>query len=295
MPGVAAVLDALDAAGVATCVASSGLHQRIRMTLTRVGLIDRFGDRLFSAEDVGIGKPAPDLFLHAAATVGVEPVRCAVVEDAPAGIQAAAAAGMVSFGYTGLTPASLPVGGHRRHLLAHGSPERTAPRPLGSPTMLAAKILAVIAGIARGGVGAVVGHPHGGGATRRVGVAQPQGLHRGARAVRVRRSPHALVRGLRPDHGPVRADLADRAAGRVGPHHPGGVRADVLGVRRDAPGARPSSPAARPSRPSGSPDRAGSAPTSCASPRPPSGCSSSPCSSATSRRSTAPSRGGRRR
>jgi HAD superfamily hydrolase (TIGR01509 family) len=104
VPGVAAVLDDLDQAGVSTCVASSGLHQRIRVTLTRVGLIDRFGDRLFSAEDVGVGKPAPDLFLHAAASVGVEPERCAVVEDAPAGIQAAAAAGMVSFGYTGLTP-----------------------------------------------------------------------------------------------------------------------------------------------------------------------------------------------
>ncbi len=110
VPGVAAVLDALDAAGVTTCVASSGLHQRIRMTLTRVGLIDRFGDRLFSAEDVGIGKPAPDLFLHAAATVGVAPERCAVVEDAPAGIEAAAAAGMLSFGYTGLTPAAYLAG-----------------------------------------------------------------------------------------------------------------------------------------------------------------------------------------
>ena len=110
VPGVADVLDALDRAGIATCVASSGLHQRIRMTLTRVGLIDRFGDRLFSAEDVGVGKPEPDLFLHAAATVGVPPERCAVVEDAPAGIEAAAAAGMISFGYTGLTPAAFLVG-----------------------------------------------------------------------------------------------------------------------------------------------------------------------------------------
>ncbi|MGZ4681574.1 MAG: HAD family hydrolase [Acidimicrobiales bacterium] len=106
VPGVVTVLDALDRAGISTCVASSGLHQRIRMTLTRVGLIERFGDRLFSAEDVGIGKPAPDLFLHAAAVVGVHPDRCAVIEDAPAGIEAAAAAGMVSFGYTGLTPAA---------------------------------------------------------------------------------------------------------------------------------------------------------------------------------------------
>jgi HAD superfamily hydrolase (TIGR01509 family) len=105
VPGVASVLDDLELAGVQTCVASSGLHERIRTTLTRAGLIDRFGGRLFSAEDVGVGKPAPDLFLHAAARVGVDPDRCAVVEDAPAGIQAAAAAGMVSFGFTGLTPA----------------------------------------------------------------------------------------------------------------------------------------------------------------------------------------------
>ena len=85
-----------------------------------MGLIKSFGDRLFSAEDVGVGKPAPDLFLHTAASVGVEPERCAVVEDAPAGIQAAAAAGMVSFGYTGADTGALPGRRHRRHLLPHG-------------------------------------------------------------------------------------------------------------------------------------------------------------------------------
>jgi HAD superfamily hydrolase (TIGR01509 family) len=110
IPGVAAVLDRLDAAGVATCVASSGIHQRIRITLTTAGLIDRFDGRLFSAEDVGRGKPAPDLFLHAAATLGVEPSRCAVVEDAPAGVEAANAAGMVAFGYAALTPRPLLAG-----------------------------------------------------------------------------------------------------------------------------------------------------------------------------------------
>ena len=108
--GIAAVLDDLDRAGIPMCVASSGLHQRIRLTLTRAGLIDRFGDRLFSAEDVGVGKPAPDLFLHAAAVLGVAPERCAVIEDAPAGIEAAAAAGMTSFGYTALTPPPFLVG-----------------------------------------------------------------------------------------------------------------------------------------------------------------------------------------
>jgi HAD superfamily hydrolase (TIGR01509 family) len=102
--GVAAVLDALDDAGVLTCVASSAIHLRIRITLTTAGLIDRFGGRLFSAEDVGRGKPAPDLFLHAAATLGIEPGRCAVVEDAPAGVEAANAAGMTAFAYGALTP-----------------------------------------------------------------------------------------------------------------------------------------------------------------------------------------------
>ena len=110
VPGVAEVLDHLDRHGVTTCVASSGLHERIRLTLGRAGLLDRFGPRLFSAEDVGVGKPAPDLFLHAASTLGVDPQRCAVVEDAPAGLEAAAAAGMVSFGFTALTPPLLLAG-----------------------------------------------------------------------------------------------------------------------------------------------------------------------------------------
>jgi HAD superfamily hydrolase (TIGR01509 family) len=104
IPGVASVLDAVEAAGLLTCVASSAIHQRIRITLTTAGLIDRFDGRLFSAEDVGRGKPAPDLFLHAAAILGVDATRCAVVEDSPAGIEAANAAGMTAFAYGALTP-----------------------------------------------------------------------------------------------------------------------------------------------------------------------------------------------
>jgi len=103
--GVAAVLDRLAVVGMATCVASSAIHQRIQLTLTTAGLIDRFEpDRLFSAQDVGRGKPAPDLFLFAARTLDVAPARCAVVEDAPAGVEAANAAGMTAFGYAALTP-----------------------------------------------------------------------------------------------------------------------------------------------------------------------------------------------
>jgi HAD superfamily hydrolase (TIGR01509 family) len=110
VPGAAALLDALDAACVPSCVASSAIHERITITLTRAGLIARFAERRFSAEDVGRGKPAPDLFLHAAAVMAVAPERCAVVEDAPAGIEAAAAAGMTSFGLARLTPRRLLAG-----------------------------------------------------------------------------------------------------------------------------------------------------------------------------------------
>jgi len=110
VPGVVGVLDRLEAAGVATCVASSAIHERIQITLSTAGLIHRFAGRLFSAEDVGRGKPAPDLFLHAAATLGADPARCAVVEDAPAGVEAANVAAMTAFGYAALTPRALLAG-----------------------------------------------------------------------------------------------------------------------------------------------------------------------------------------
>jgi HAD superfamily hydrolase (TIGR01509 family) len=104
VPGVAAVLDHLDAAGTTYCLASSGTHRRIRAALTAVGFWDRFEGRIFSSEDVHHGKPAPDLFLHAAATMGVKPVECVVVEDSPLGVAAANAAGMKVFGFAAMTP-----------------------------------------------------------------------------------------------------------------------------------------------------------------------------------------------
>jgi HAD superfamily hydrolase (TIGR01509 family) len=103
IPGVIEALRAID---LPVCVASSGTHERIRLTLGCTGLWERFGGRVFSAQDVTRGKPAPDLFLHAAAALGAEPRRCAVVEDSPAGITAANAAGMTSFAFAGLVPAS---------------------------------------------------------------------------------------------------------------------------------------------------------------------------------------------
>ena len=104
VPGVLGVLDELDAAGVAYCVASSGPHERIRLAHEQAGLEGRFAGRTFSADDVAHGKPAPDLFLHAAGSLGVPPSRCAVIEDSPLGVTAAAAAGMTVYGFAAVTP-----------------------------------------------------------------------------------------------------------------------------------------------------------------------------------------------
>ncbi|MFF3111856.1 HAD family hydrolase [Kitasatospora sp. NPDC057904] len=106
---VAGIREAL--AGIAelalpTCVASSGSHDKMRHTLGRTGLYEHFAGRIHSATEVGRGKPAPDLFLHAARSMGVDPAACVVVEDSLPGVQAARAAGMRALGYAGgLTPA----------------------------------------------------------------------------------------------------------------------------------------------------------------------------------------------
>ncbi|GHH42097.1 HAD family hydrolase [Streptomyces candidus] len=105
VPGVEDVLGELVADGVAYCVASSGSHERIRVGHHRAGLDQWFEEEwLFSSEDVGKGKPAPDLFLYAAERMGVAPERCVVVEDSPLGVQAARSAGMDVYGYTAMTP-----------------------------------------------------------------------------------------------------------------------------------------------------------------------------------------------
>ncbi|MFF9062683.1 HAD family hydrolase [Streptomyces sp. NPDC014882] len=105
--GVADVLEKLAADGVPYCVASSGNHERIRVGHRTTGLDRWFEDaRIFSAQDVGRGKPAPDLFLYAAERMGVAPERCVVVEDSPLGVRAAVAAGMDVYGFTAMTPAA---------------------------------------------------------------------------------------------------------------------------------------------------------------------------------------------
>ncbi|TDF40386.1 HAD family hydrolase [Streptomyces sp. WAC05374] len=104
--GVPEVLEKLAAEGVPYCVASSGSHERIRVGHRKTGLDRWFGEgTVFSAQDVGRGKPAPDLFLYAAERMGVAPERCVVVEDSPLGVRAALAAGMDVYGFTAMTPA----------------------------------------------------------------------------------------------------------------------------------------------------------------------------------------------
>lgn len=93
------------------CVASSSSIERIRLSLESTDLIRFFEPNLFSANQVKRGKPAPDLFLLAAATMRVAPRDCIVVEDSPAGVAAAVAAGMTAIGFIGGSHAGDHLGG----------------------------------------------------------------------------------------------------------------------------------------------------------------------------------------
>ncbi|MGW0396078.1 HAD family hydrolase [Streptomyces sp. NPDC003042] len=104
--GITELLAELSAQGVPYCLASSASHARIRVGHRSAGLDEWFEEEwIFSSEDVGRGKPEPDLFLHAAQVMGVEPSRCVVVEDSPLGVRAARAAGMDVYAFTGMLPA----------------------------------------------------------------------------------------------------------------------------------------------------------------------------------------------
>jgi HAD superfamily hydrolase (TIGR01509 family) len=101
VPGAASAVREVRAMGFDVCVASQGRLSKTELTLSLTGLRDLFGpDALFSAHSVARGKPAPDLFLHAAATMGFSPEQCVVVEDTMIGVQAALAAGMRVIAYT---------------------------------------------------------------------------------------------------------------------------------------------------------------------------------------------------
>ncbi|NIA68341.1 HAD family hydrolase [Pelagibius litoralis] len=115
---IAGIAEALDGLARPVCVASSSQPERIGLSLEVTGLAPFFNGHVFSASMVARGKPAPDLFLHAAREMQVAPSDCIVVEDSPAGIVAALKAGMGVFGFTGGSHArSQP---HRQKLAALG-------------------------------------------------------------------------------------------------------------------------------------------------------------------------------
>jgi HAD superfamily hydrolase (TIGR01509 family) len=98
IPGIAAVVTELQAP---CCVASSSDIDRVALSLDVTGLRGHFGDRLYTAQMVRHGKPAPDLFLHAAERMRVQPARTLVIEDSVSGVQAGKAAGMTVWGFVG--------------------------------------------------------------------------------------------------------------------------------------------------------------------------------------------------
>jgi HAD superfamily hydrolase (TIGR01509 family) len=98
IPEIGSVLSALKSPH---CVASSSDIDRVSLSLNVTGLSSHFEDRLYTAQMVERGKPAPDLFLYAAAKMGAQPARTLVIEDSSSGVQAAKAAGMTVWGFVG--------------------------------------------------------------------------------------------------------------------------------------------------------------------------------------------------
>jgi HAD superfamily hydrolase (TIGR01509 family) len=105
IPGI---LDTLRTLEGPRCVASSSKPERIRFSLGVTGLLEMFEPHIYSSTMVEHGKPAPDLFLHAAGDMGVAPSACVVVEDSPAGIEAAKRAGMTVLAFAGGSHAAGP-------------------------------------------------------------------------------------------------------------------------------------------------------------------------------------------
>ncbi len=111
VPYVREAVSAIAATGMPVCVASGADRIKVKLQLTRTGLVELFQqderEHIFSATEVERSKPAPDVYLLAARTMGVAPSRCAVVEDSPAGITAGVAAGMTVFGYAARNDAAM--------------------------------------------------------------------------------------------------------------------------------------------------------------------------------------------
>lgn len=124
--GIESILVGLD---LPYCVASSGSHEKMKMTLGKTGLYKFFDGKIFSTSEVERGKPHPDIYLHAASSMGIDnPGRCLVIEDSPLGVSGAVAAGMTVFGFAEMMPA------HK--LLANGA-HRTFDNMLELPALIA--------------------------------------------------------------------------------------------------------------------------------------------------------------
>ncbi len=98
LPGAAAALRATMALGLPYRIASNSSHEEMAVKFARTGLASLVEGRIHSARDVAAGKPAPDVFLAAAAAEGVAPQACIVVEDSLPGTRGALAAGMACIG-----------------------------------------------------------------------------------------------------------------------------------------------------------------------------------------------------
>jgi len=100
VPGARSAIEKLLAVNAQVAVGSQGSHEKMQLTLGVTGLLPFFEGRIFSASQVARPKPAPDLFLLAAHTLGFSPSQTVVVEDSTSGVKAALAAGMRILGYT---------------------------------------------------------------------------------------------------------------------------------------------------------------------------------------------------
>lgn len=118
VPGASAAVRTIATAyaGRIACASGADLH-KVELQLTKVGLLDAFGGAVFSGMDTPRSKPAPDVYLAAAAALGVDPTRCAVVEDTVTGVRAGVAAGATVVGFSPGGPAHTPAGS----LLAAGA------------------------------------------------------------------------------------------------------------------------------------------------------------------------------
>ena len=100
IPGIEAVLDALDAGGIAYAVGSNGEMRKMFTTLPQhPGVWARVKDHLYSGQELGCPKPDPGLYLHAASALGVAPADCVVVDDSPSGCIAGVAGGIRTLGF----------------------------------------------------------------------------------------------------------------------------------------------------------------------------------------------------